>query len=387
MIYHLILNLYLLVIKIASPFNKKAKAFIDGRKINKPKIKNCIWMHCSSLGEYEQGKELLKRIKKDSPKQKILLTFYSPSGYENTKTNNLVDEIQYLPFDFYDNIKNWIEYVNPKYLILVKYDFWPNLLKVLSEKNIPVYVVSATFRKKFFQLLFIYKKLKTIKHFWVQDLDSKIHLNSIGVNQATVCGDLRFDTVFSNLKNKTEIQLIKNFKKKSKLLLFGSIYQNEINFVPKNYNYKIIIAPHEMKDVEKFKTLPNSILYSKANEKNIKNYSLIIIDNIGMLSNLYQYADIAYIGGGFKSGIHNILEAAIFNCPCIFGPNYKRFPEAIDLIKIGAAKTIKTKNEFEVSLNYFLKNKEKINSFDYCLNKKGATKKIFEILKKRESIL
>ena len=319
MIYHLILNLYLLVIKIASPFNKKAKAFIDGRKINKPKIKNCIWMHCSSLGEYEQGKELLKRIKKDSPKQKILLTFYSPSGYENTKTNNLVDEIQYLPFDFYDNIKNWIEYVNPIYLILVKYDFWPNLLKVLSEKNIPVYVVSATFRKKFFQLLFIYKKLKTIKHFWVQDLDSKIHLNSIGVNQATVCGDLRFDTVFSNLKNKTEIQLIKNFKKNSKLLLFGSIYQNEINFVPKNYNYKIIIAPHEMKDVEKFKTLPNSILYSKANEKNIKNYSLIIIDNIGMLSNLYQYADITYIGGGFKSGIHNILEAAILIVPVFLG--------------------------------------------------------------------
>ncbi len=363
---------YYLAIHIASFFNPKARLWIIGRKnifkeiefaIQKLKTQNLIWFHCASLGEFEQGRPLMEAMKKKDPSVRILLTFFSPSGYEIRKNYSGADHVFYLPLDTPANAKKFIEIVKPSKVFFVKYEFWFNFLKALKRKNIPTYLVSGIFRDDhhFFKSsgAWFRKQLSAFTHFYLQDEKSVRLLNSIGYFNVTLAGDTRFDRVFEVAANVNQNDLIKQFVADKKMLIVGSSWMEDEAIVSsiKLAPLKLIIAPHEVNKahldsmVDRFGSAASVLLYSNANESNVSDAQILIIDNIGMLSSLYQYATVAFIGGGFGKGIHNILEAATFGLPIIFGPNYKKFTEAKELIKLGGAFSIKDSSDFEKTMH------------------------------------
>jgi len=362
-----------------------------------------IWFHCASLGEFEQGRPLMEKLKLQQPNVKILLTFFSPSGYEIRKNYTGADYIFYLPMDTASNAKKFIEIVKPQKVFFVKYEFWFNYLSELKNRNIPTYLVSGIFREDhhFFKSTgaWFRKQLSAFTHFFLQDDKSIELLNSIGYPNSTLCGDTRFDRVFEVSKNVKQIDLVKQFVGNNKVLILGSSWREDEKIVQslKLESLKLIIAPHEIDEkhlssieAEFIPLLSEGLLrregagvclrYSLANENNIKEAQVLIIDNIGMLSSLYQYGTIAFIGGGFGKGIHNILEAATFGLPVIFGPNFHKFAEAKELIKLGGAFSVMDVSEYEKTMDLLsdeqvLKTASQISRM-YVQGRIGATEKI-----------
>ena len=352
------------------------------------------WFHCASLGEFEQGRPLLEEVKKHFPNHKILLSFYSPSGYEAKKNYSLADYIVYLPNDTRKNAKKFVSMVNPDLVFFIKYEFWYNYISALKGRRL--FQVSLILRQN--QYFFSWygkwfaKQLKNFEHFFVQNQQTANLLNKIGYKNVTISGDTRFDrvmTIANNAKSFTEIE--KFCEGNQKIILAGSSWladEKIIQQAVKNLDIKLIIAPHVVGEnhINEIQQLfPEAILYSEL-ANNDKKSNILIINCIGILSNLYQYCDIAYIGGGFGVGIHNTLEAATFGKPICFGTNYHKFQEAIDLINLKAAYSINNEEELKQVLETLLNNEKIYNqsaeaSKDYVKTKIGACKKIIEHLK------
>ena len=390
-LYNISIRFYILAIRIASLFRPKAKLWIKGRKSIFQKLKaatenqnNIVLFHCASLGEFEQGRPIMEGYKHKYPTHKILLTFFSPSGFEIQKNYNGADWVFYLPADTPSNAKQFIEIVKPIKAIFVKYEFWLNYMTELKRTNIPFYSVSAIFRKEqvFFKYKWFAKQLNNVSHFFVQDKTSSELLKSIGYNNTTISGDTRFDRVKINASSAKEIPLVTEFCKQKPTIICGSTWPKDeqliANFIKENQQYNYIIAPHELSKVQQLQKRTNSLLFSDANEQNIHDSNVLIIDSIGLLASIYKYGTISYIGGGFGKGIHNILEPAAFDTPIIFGPHYNKFNEAKDLIEIGGAKSIKNFNELQEAFSYFFSNYQKNICKNYIMQKCGSTKLVIK---------
>ncbi len=387
--YSLIIHLYAFFIELISPFHKKARLMRLGQwKTNgilREKIdRNAkyIWFHASSLGEFEQGRPLIEKIKTEHPEYKILLTFFSPSGYEVRKNYGGADVVCYLPFDTPYRVKKFLDLSKPVMAIFIKYEFWDNYLSELKRRNIPVYIVSAIFRKE--QLFFkwyggMYRKvLSYFTHIFVQDDASRELLSKYGVTNVSVFGDTRFDRVQDVYKNTKQVPMVELFVNNNRsdnqlTMVAGSSWQQDeevyLNYFNEHPELKLIIAPHEIhKDhlmhIESMLKRP-SIRLSEATEKDIKGKSCLIVDSFGLLSSIYRYGDLAYIGGGFGAGIHNVLEAAVYGIPVIFGPKYQKFKEARDLLQVGGAFSITDEKTFESKM-------EELSTYRDLLEAAGA---------------
>ncbi len=360
-LYNLSIFIYSILIKLAAPFKLKADQISKGRQCVFAELTNnikydrpIIWVHCASLGEFEQGRPLIEAIKKQHSEYRIFLTFFSPSGYEIRKNYELADYICYLPADTKSNAQKLIELVKPEFVFFVKYEFWFHYIQELKKRNIPLYLVSAIFREN--QLFFkntpwgkwYCKMLLGFRHFFVQDEQSVKLLARIGINNVTKAGDTRFDRVAEIARNGKDIPLIEKFKGNNQLVVAGSTWKPDeellVEYIHAHPEIKFVIAPHETKKgnidrlISQLKT--PIICYTEATNESVMNKQVFIIDTIGLLSSVYKYADLAYIGGGFGVGIHNTLEAAIFGMPIVFGPNYLRFNEATTMVKLGVANPI-----------------------------------------------
>ena len=399
-LYNIFIHIYILALNLISPFNKKVKTMLKGEKKCFDRLQNLnsedkvAWFHCASLGEFEQGRPLIEEVKKQFPEYKILLSFYSPSGYESKKDYALADYVVYLPNDTKSNAKKFVKKVNPDLIFFIKYEFWYNYISALKGRRL--FQVSLILRQN--QYFFSWygkwfaKQLKNFEHFFVQNQQTANLLNKIGYKNVTISGDTRFDrvmTIANNAKSFTEIE--KFCEGNQKIILAGSSWladEKIIQQAVKNLDIKLIIAPHVVGEnhINEIQQLfPEAILYSEL-ANNDKKSNILIINCIGILSNLYQYCDIAYIGGGFGVGIHNTLEAATFGKPICFGTNYHKFQEAIDLINLKAAYSISNQEELKQVLETLLNNEKIYNqsaeaSKDYVKTKIGACKKIIEHLK------
>jgi 3-deoxy-D-manno-octulosonic-acid transferase len=339
-------------------FNDKIKRGLEGRKksleIVKSKIKNedsVLWMHAASLGEYEQGLPVLEKLKEKYPNHKVLITFFSPSGYENVVKKNKEDILCYLPFDKKSTISEFVKAVHPEIFFTVKYDFWYHLLEELKNQNAKIFVISALFYENqvYFKpqgKWFVRELKKNVDWIFHQTEKSLSLAQKVGLTKGSVSGDTRFDRV-KQIKNRDNfVEFISEFKAEKKLLVFGSSWEAEEKMAQilsqKLENFKILIAPHDLKRVQNLKQIfPSAILYSELKSNyQLPNTNILIIDSIGLLSKLYSYADIAIVGGGFHDkGLHNILEAATFGIPVIFGNQYKKNPEADELIAQNGGKS------------------------------------------------
>jgi 3-deoxy-D-manno-octulosonic-acid transferase len=353
LIYNIAIAFYVTIIRIAAFFNPKARQWVDGRKNIFRNIEEAlsgntlplIWVHCASLGEFEQGRPVIEAIKVQHPDKGIFLTFFSPSGFEIRKDYKGADYIFYLPSDLPFNARRFLNLVKPRLVVIVKYEFWFNYLRLLRKRQIPTLIISAIFRpsQHFFSWYggWFRRNLRGITHFFVQNEESAHLLHSIGITQVTISGDTRFDRVTTIAENCKPFPLIELFRGNHKLFLAGSTWPVDEELIKalsqSNQGFKIIIAPHEVHEEHILNIVQlfdgHALRYSKATPENVSEAEILIIDNIGILSNLYQYAYLAYIGGAFGKGLHNILEAATFGKPVIFGPNYSKFKEAVDLVE------------------------------------------------------
>jgi 3-deoxy-D-manno-octulosonic-acid transferase len=389
---------------LATPFNKKAKQFVVGRKNIFEKLKarftgssySLVWVHCASLGEFEQGRPIIELLKKESPNIKILLTFFSPSGYEVRKNYPHADYIYYLPWDTRRNAEKFVSITKPKLAIFIKYEFWHNYSSQLKKRNVPLISASCILRpgqiffKKYGGLF--RKTLKNFDHFFVQNKETKDLLTSLSI-QSTIAGDTRFDRVLQIIASAKENELVKNFKNEQQLWVIGSCWPEDMEVLlpfihNHSYHLKFIIAPHElserfMSDIEKSVQV-KTIRFSKASFDTAKDASVMVIDNIGMLSTLYRYGEVAYVGGAFGDGLHNILEASCYGVPIFFGnKNYEKYQEATDLIMRGGA--FEVGDYAELKMKYELLNNKPENFLlacevtkSYVEENRGATKKIVD---------
>ncbi|WP_337942402.1 glycosyltransferase N-terminal domain-containing protein [Parabacteroides sp.] len=370
--YSLAIHFYAFIIALISPFHKKARIMRLGQwrtnSILREKIdRNAkyIWFHASSLGEFEQGRPMMEKIKAEHPEYKILLTFFSPSGYEVRKNYNGADVICYLPFDTPYRVKKFLNLANPAIAIFIKYEFWGNYLHELKRRDVPVYIISAIFRRDqlFFQWFgYPYRKmLYCFTHLFVQDDRSAALLNEFGIKNVTVTGDTRFDRVLDVRNQARELPNVERFvceegEEKHLTLIAGSSWpQDEEILIPyfnEHPEMKLIIAPHEIHRehlmyIESLLKRPSARLSDvKQDPSLLEGKDCLIIDSFGLLSSIYRYGTIAYIGGGFGAGIHNTLEAAVYGIPVLFGPRYQKFKEARDLIKVGGGFSVSDKQAF-----------------------------------------
>ena len=401
-IYNIGIVIYGLFVRLVSVFNTKAKLFVEGRKNGFEKIAQKtnptdrpIWYHFASLGEFEQGRPVLEKLKSEYPHVKVVVTFFSPSGYEIRKNYPLADGIFYLPLDTPSNAKKFVALVNPRLAVFTKYEFWYHYFKTLHQQHIPIYLVSGIFRPNqfFFKRYggFYRKMLHFVEHFFVQNEESVELLESIGLNNVSLSGDTRFDRVYENAQNPKQLPEIEAFCQQADILIAGSTWPADekllVELVKQNPDWKFIIAPHEIgaSHIAEIEALfPDAVKFSVLSSQFSKSSpSILIIDNIGMLSSLYQYGKLAYIGGGFGAGIHNTLEAAAFGLPVIFGPKYDKFQEAKDLIEIGVAQSIDNESELLAAFDS-LKSKPalQLKAKAYIEAKKGATAMIAAYVKK-----
>lgn len=403
-LYNLSIRFYQLLVFVASAFNTKARHFYRGRVGIWEKLKSqiepnseIIWVHCSSLGEFEQGRPVIEAIEQKKPNAKILLTFFSPSGYEVRKNYSGADYIFYLPLDTYSNASRFIKMVNPAMAIFIKYEFWYHYLNELRKKSIPTYLVSGIFRPD--QVFFKpyggwYRKfLKAFTYFFVQNQQSKDLLASIGYTNVMVTGDTRFDRVSRIASDAKSIPIVENFASNHKVLVAGSTWPKDediiLPLVTKFPDLKLVVVPHEVtevhiKDIMGKSPVP-AVRFTKSNPEEVKQAKILIVDTIGLLSSIYRYGHVAYIGGGFGVGIHNTLEAAVYGIPVIFGPNFQKFQEAKDLIARKAGFSIKTYDELVDLLNLLLfdKNFYQLSASEakQMVNSGvGATQKILEVI-------
>jgi len=404
--YNIAITIAGFILKIIAIFNKKLALFLTGRKDIFIQLNNhfkvtdkVIWFHCASLGEFEQGRPIIEKCKREYANAKILITFFSPSGYEIRKDYSLADLVTYLPLDSKRNVQKFLKIVRPSIAIFVKYEFWPNFLRALKQQKIKTILVSAIFREdqSFFQWYgaWMRKSLQTFDHFFVQNERSEKLLKKIGFNNVTLSGDTRFDRVYQVTQQKIDLDFIAQFKDNKTILIAGSTWPKDeellIGYINNKTteNQKFIIAPHNIyqKNIEKLKQSISKevVLYSEIADREISQFQVLIIDAIGLLTQIYKYADIAYVGGGFGTGIHNILEPATFGVPIIIGPNYKKFNEAKELIELEACLVVNNTSELTSELRSLFTDNQKLEmkgklAQHYILNNIGATKIIFDYL-------
>jgi 3-deoxy-D-manno-octulosonic-acid transferase len=407
-LYNILILVAAFCLKIVALFNNKIRLFVTGRnetisKINAAILKTdkVFWVHCASLGEFEQGRPLIEKLKLTYPTHKMLVTFFSPSGYEVRKNYNFADVVCYLPLDSKKNVQQFLNAAHPDLAVFVKYEFWPNMLKELHKRKIETILVSGIFRENqvFFKWYgsWMRKSLTYFSHFFVQNEVSKNLLESIGIQNVTLSGDTRFDRVFEITQQNNTLDFIAEFKNECYTLVAGSTWPDDelllVNYINQaSENEKFIIAPHNIntKDISELKNSisKKTVLFSEKEGKNLKDFQVFIVDTVGILTKIYSYAAIAYVGGGYtKSGIHNVLEPATFGVPVVIGPNYSKFNEAIGLVQNNACFVADSSQKLSVLLNEFFLNEQKrklsgANALNYVKSNKGATSKILNYLKK-----
>lgn len=400
------------ILKFVALFSAKIRKFVHGRKnvfeILNQKISGSdktIWFHCASLGEFEQGVPVIEKTRNLYPDYKIVISFFSPSGYENKKNTPLADVVVYLPLDTASNAKMFIDIVHPTLVFFVKYEFWPNYLIELQKQNIPTYLISGVFRKNqaFFKNHggFMRKALQAFDHFFVQEETSKNLLKSIGIKNVTISGDTRFDRVSNQLKMNNHLDFAEEFIGNSVCIVFGSTWPEDeeiiLHFINNTQErVKFIIAPHQIEQekidslIQKLKR--KNIRHSDIQGENLTNYDVLVIDCIGFLGRLYSYADIAYVGGAAgKTGLHNILEPATFGIPIVIGKNYENFPEAITLKSLGGLFSVSTSDEHSEIMTKFISDDIFRNTTgnivqQFVSENIGATATILSFIKKNHSL-
>jgi len=393
-----------LIVKLVALFSPKIKLFVEGRKTVFQNLESrisstdkTIWFHAASLGEFEQGLPVMEKIKENFANHKIVVTFFSPSGYEVRKNNNIADVTVYLPLDTKSNAQKFLKLVHPDLVFFIKYEYWPNYLNELKKLNIKTYLISGIFRENqaFFQWYggFYRNALKAFDYFFVQNECSKLLLQKLGYKNVKISGDTRFDRVVSILERDNSLDFIKQFKNNTITIVIGSSWPKDesllVNYINQtNVKVKFIIAPHNIK-VEQIQELKNSIikktiLFSEKENTDLSNYDVLIVDTIGILTKIYSYADIAYVGGGFVNpGVHNILEPATFGIPIIVGPNYSHFAEAAALVHQEGCISITNQNELNDTFSNLISNEDiRLEKGHICSTfvqmNKGATEVILK---------
>ena len=372
--YTLAIHLYALCATIASLFSRKVRLMRRGQHaawaVLREKLSggDYYWFHAASLGEFEQGRPIMEHLRRDHPEAKILLTFFSPSGYEVRKNYEVADIVCYLPFDTPRNARRFVHLVHPKALYLIKYEFWRNYIDQLYRAEVPVYSVSSIFRDK--QIFFRWygrnyaRCLKRIRHFFVQDDDSRRRLATLGIACVTVSGDTRFDRVLDIQRAARPLPLVEQFAQPagSRILVAGSSWPADEDLIISYFNahpeLRLVLAPHvvnedHLRSIEHKLARP-SLRYSAATEANVADAHCLIIDCYGLLSSIYRYATVAYVGGGFGVGIHNVTEAAVYGCPVLIGPNNQKFREARQLIADGGCLEVTCQDDFDSTLSHLL---------------------------------
>ena len=402
-LYNFITHLTYFFLRIYAVFNKKMKLFVSGRAetfhhlSSIKKEDRTIWFHVASLGEFEQAIPIIESTKESWQDHKIIVTFFSPSGYEIRKNSKLADVICYLPFDTKSNMKRFVELVHPEIAIIVKYEFWPNLLRQLKKQSIPTILVSGIFRKN--QIFFkstgqwMRKSLTAFHHIFVQDSSSMDLLESINFSTISITGDTRFDRVSKILDQDNTLPFMSEFKNNQYTVVAGSTWNEGedflVNYINNSKDEKFIIAPHTINSNSILKLKESlkkeTILYSEKEGKNLSEYTVLIIDTIGLLTKIYSYADTAYVGGGFRTGLHNILEPATFGIPIVIGSEYYKFKEAIDLVSLKGCISVQNQSTFSSTfrmlkndLNY-RKEMGKVNK-TYIKKNIGATAQIMQYI-------
>ncbi|WP_313806509.1 3-deoxy-D-manno-octulosonic acid transferase [Flavobacterium sp.] len=397
--YNVLVHIVGFLLNIVALFSPKIKLFVEGRKTVFKTLSDkisasdkTIWFHAASLGEYEQGLPVMEEIKHQFPDHKIIVTFFSPSGYEVRKNNTVADATVYLPLDTKSNAQQFLKLAHPDLVFFIKYEYWPNYLNELKKQNIKTYLISGIFREKqsFFKWYggFYRNALKTFDYFFVQNDSSKKLLQSIGFNNVKVSGDTRFDRVATILERNNTLAFIEEFKNNTTTIVIGSSWPKDeeilINYINQSADVKFIIAPHNIKSeqIQNLKAQLNkkTVLFSEKETKNLAEFDVFIIDTIGILTKIYSYADIAYVGGGFGNpGVHNILEPATFGVPIVIGPNYSHFAEATALVNMEGCLSIKNQSELNQAFDLLLQNEdERFEKGHICSTfvqmNKGATK-------------
>ena len=394
-------------LKLMALFNHKIKLGVDGRSQTFKKLQeqikendDVLWFHCASLGEYEQGLPVFKVLRAHYKTYKIVLTFFSPSGYEIRKNTNVADVVVYLPLDTKHNARKFLDIVHPKFTVFVKYDIWPNYLREVKKRNLRAILISASFRTS--QSYFRFygsrtrKALLGFEHIFVQNETSRVLLESLNIKNVTISGDTRYDRVSQQLEQDNTLDFIAEFKQHKTCLVFGSSWPQDealfVQYINENASkeVKYIIAPHNIKanQIENLtrKLIPKTLLFSEKENKDISKYSVFIMDTIGLLGKIYSYADMAYVGGGMGTkGLHNILEPAVFGVPIVIGKNYRKFPEAVHMIEEAGVISISNYGELKQAFDTLFENKTERQHLG-ALNKtfvdknKGATNKIVNYL-------
>ena len=403
-IYNILINCARPILNILAKFNPKINKGVIGRKQTFDRLRNHIsksdrtlWFHCASLGEYEQGLPVFEALRKQYETHKIVLSFFSPSGYENKKESDIADVVVYLPLDTKKNAREFTELLQPEIAIFVKYELWPNLLAALNDHDCKLILISALLRSN--QVYFkaygklLRQSLFHFDHIFVQDESSRSLLEGIGYHKVTVSGDTRFDRVYDQLQIDNTLDFIEDFKGNSLCVVAGSTWPEDekllIDYINRNAspNLKFVLAPHDIKSsqITSFQESLNarSIRYTEIGQSDLSNFEVLIVDTIGLLSRIYSYADIAYVGGAAgKTGLHNTLEPAVFGIPIVIGPEFRKFQEAVNLVSLKGCISVKNQNEFSKAFDQLKKDvnfREKTGkiNYNYIQENKGATAQIF----------
>lgn len=410
-LYQIGIQIAALILPLTRFFSPKMKLFIEGRNQSFPILnekinasENYIWVHVASLGEYEQGLPIMEAFKSQYPQYKIVLTFFSPSGYEIRKDNKIANITLYLPLDTQHNVKRFLDLVQPKMVFFIKYEFWPNYLHELKKRNIPTYLVSGIFRENqlFFKSYGSYYReaLKAFTHLFVQNETSKKLLQTINFTNVTVHGDTRFDRVAQIVEQVRPLNFIEQFKNNSTTIVIGSSWIDDENvyvpYINSSKNIKFIIAPHNIKEEEisrLIKKIDKKVIrFSNYQENDLATADVFVIDTIGVLTQIYAYADIAYVGGAFKTGLHNILEPATYGIPVVIGPKYAKFQEAKDLVSLGSCLVVNNAEELSNTFNNLILNTNLRKELgqknqDFVLKNKNATQVVLDFIENRKKRL
>lgn len=403
--YSLLIYLYIAGVKLAALFgHRKARLLVEGHKNIFPLLKErlrpgekYLWFHVSSLGEFEQGRPVMERLRESHPEYRIVLTFFSPSGYESAKKYQSADIICYLPFDTRRNVGRFLDMLKPEKAFFIKYEFWPNFLAGLKKRGVPTYSVSSIFRKEqmFFKTIdFGYRKtLKCFTHLFVQDNASKELLSSIGLVNVTVIGDTRFDRVMKIAADAKQLALVETFAEGKRVFVAGSSWTPDEDIFIKYFNahkgWKLIIASHEVTETRlteiQSKFSGKCVRYTQANMDEAREADCLLIDCFGLLSSIYRYGKVAYVGGGFGAGVHNLLEAAVYGMPVFFGPNNRKFREAQKLKECGGGLEISSYEDFEAKMDLFDADENLLAQAgaaagEYVGGNSGATQKLLAAL-------
>ena len=403
--YSLLIYLYIAGVKLAALFgHRKARLLVEGHKNIFPLLKErlrpgekYLWFHVSSLGEFEQGRPVMERLRESHPEYRIVLTFFSPSGYESAKKYQSADIICYLPFDTRRNVGRFLDMLKPEKAFFIKYEFWPNFLAGLKKRGVPTYSVSSIFRKEqmFFKTIdFGYRKtLKCFTHLFVQDNASKELLATIGLDNVTVIGDTRFDRVMKIAADAKQLALVETFAEGKRVFVAGSSWTPDEDIFIKYFNahkgWKLIIASHEVTEARlteiQSKFSGKCVRYTQANMDEAREADCLLIDCFGLLSSIYRYGKVAYVGGGFGAGVHNLLEAAVYGMPVFFGPNNRKFREAQKLKECGGGLEISSYEDFEAKMDLFDADENLLAQVgaaagEYVGGNSGATQKLLAAL-------